>query len=119
MKIAITATGKDLDSPVDPRFGRAQYILIVEQDGTLLETVENSLGINALSGAGVQAGKLLADRKVAVLITGHCGPKAFRTLRAAGIRVVMEQSGSVKEALERFQRGDVNFSSQPNVEGHW
>ncbi len=119
MKIAITSTGRELDSPVDPRFGRAQYILIVEQDGTLVETVDNSQRFNALSGAGIQAGKLLADRKVDILITGHCGPNAFKTLKAAGIKVVVEQSGSVREALERFQSGTVAFSSQPNVEAHW
>ena len=119
MKIAITSTGKTLDSPLDPRFGRAQYILIMEQDGSLVEAVDNSQGFNALSGAGIQAGKLLADRKVDVLITGHCGPNAFRTLQAAGIKVVVEQSGTVKEALERFQSEKVAFSSQPNVEAHW
>ena len=119
MKIAITSTGRELDSPVDPRFGRAQYILVVEQDGTLIEAVDNSQGLNALNGAGIQAGKLLADRKVDVLITGHCGPNAFKTLQAAGIKVVVEQSGSVREALERFQSGKVAYTSQPNVEGHW
>ncbi|MDH3567576.1 MAG: dinitrogenase iron-molybdenum cofactor biosynthesis protein, partial [Desulfobacteraceae bacterium] len=30
MKIAVTSRGKDLDSPVDPRFGRAAYILVVD-----------------------------------------------------------------------------------------
>ena len=119
MKIAITSTGKTLDSPLDPRFGRAQYILIMEQDGSLVEAVDNSQGFNALSGAGIQAGKLLADRKVDVLITGHCGPNAFRTLQAAGIKVVVDQSGTVKEALERFQSGKVAFSGQPNAEAHW
>ena len=30
MKLAITSKGTDLDSEVDPRFGRAAYILIVD-----------------------------------------------------------------------------------------
>ena len=119
MRVAITTTGKDLDSEVDPRFGRARYIIIVDEDGTVVETVDNAQGANALSGAGIQAGKLLADRKVDALITGHCGPNAFRTLQAAGIKVVVEQSGSVKEALDRFRRGNVTFSTQANVEAHW
>jgi hypothetical protein len=29
MKIAITSTGTDMDSPVDPRFGRGPYLAIV------------------------------------------------------------------------------------------
>jgi len=119
MRIAVTSTGKTLDSDLDSRFGRARYIMIVEQNGTILATIDNSQRSNALSGAGIQAGKLLADRKVDVLMTGHCGPNAFRTLQAAGIKVVVEQSGTVKEALERFRDGKVTFSSQANVEAHW
>ncbi|MBI4963088.1 MAG: NifB/NifX family molybdenum-iron cluster-binding protein [Desulfomonile tiedjei] len=119
MRIAITSTGKEMDSAIDPRFGRARYIIIVEKDGTMVEAMDNVQGANALSGAGIQAGKLLADRKVDVLMTGHCGPNAFRTLEAAGIKVVVEQSGTVKQALERLQLGNVKFSSKANVEAHW
>jgi len=119
MKIAITTTGKDLSSPVDPRFGRAQYILILDQDGSLLEAVDNSPNVNAMRGAGIQAAKLLADRRVDVLMTGHCGPNAFRTLNAAGIKVVIEQSGTVREALDRLNRGEVKFADAANVEAHW
>lgn len=119
MKIAVTATGKGLDSQVDPRFGRAQYILIVSEEGALLESVDNSPNINAMSGAGIQAGKLLCDKKVDVLITGHCGPNAFKTLNAGGIKVVVNQSGTVNEAVESFNRNEVQFAKQPDVDGHW
>jgi predicted Fe-Mo cluster-binding NifX family protein len=119
MRIAVTSTGKDIEAPLDPRFGRARYIIIVDEDGKVVEAVDNAQGANALSGAGIQAGKLLADRKVDVLMTGHCGPNAFKTLQAAGIKVVVEQSGTVKEALDRFRRGNVTFSTQANVEAHW
>jgi predicted Fe-Mo cluster-binding NifX family protein len=119
MKIAVTAAGESLDSQLDPRFGRAQYILILSKDGSLLETVDNSPNINAMSGAGIQAGKLLCDKKVDVLITGHCGPNAFKTLNAGGIKVVVNQSGTVKEAVENFNRNEVQFAEQPNVDGHW
>jgi predicted Fe-Mo cluster-binding NifX family protein len=119
MRIAITSTGTDLDSPMDPRFGRAQYILILDQAGALEEAVDNAKNVNALEGAGIQAAKLLADRNVQVLMTGNCGPKAFRTLEAAGIKVVVEQSGTVKEAFDRFGRNEVSFADQPNAEPHW
>jgi predicted Fe-Mo cluster-binding NifX family protein len=119
MKIAVTATGPDLDSPLDPRFGRAQYILIVDENETLLEAVDNSRNINAMRGAGIQTGKILADKKVDVLLTGHCGPNAFTTLKAAGIKVGADQGGTVREALARYKRNEVHFADQPNVEGHW
>ncbi len=84
MKIAVTAMGKEVDAEVDPRFGRAQYIVIVDSSGTVLDVVDNSRNVNAMSGAGIQAAKLMADKKVDVLMTGHCGPNAFRALQAAG-----------------------------------
>jgi predicted Fe-Mo cluster-binding NifX family protein len=119
MKIAITAMGKQIDSQVDPRFGRAQFILILDESGTIVEAVDNSQNLNAMRGAGIQAAKVLADKKVDVLMTGHCGPNAFTTLKAAGIKVGIEQSGTVKEALDRFKRNEVTFAEQPNVEAHW
>jgi predicted Fe-Mo cluster-binding NifX family protein len=119
MKIAVTATGTNLDAPLDPRFGRAQYILIVDENETLLEAVDNSRNINAMRGAGIQAGKILADKKVDILLTGHCGPNAFTTLKAAGIKVGVDQSGTVREALARYKRNEVRFVDQPDVDGHW
>jgi predicted Fe-Mo cluster-binding NifX family protein len=119
MRIAITATGKDVDSQVDPRFGRAQFILILDESGTIVEALDNSQNLNAMRGAGIQTAKILADRKVNVLMTGYCGPNAFTTLKAAGIRVGIEQSGTVKDTLDRFNRNEVKFADQPNVEAHW
>jgi predicted Fe-Mo cluster-binding NifX family protein len=119
MKIAISATGKEIVSPVDPRFGRAQFILIVDENDTIIDTIDNSQNLNAMKGAGIQAAKLLADRKVDVLMTGYCGPNAFTTLKAAGIKVVVEQSGTVKEALDRFNENQISFADQPNAEAHW
>ena len=119
MKIAITAAGTDIDAQVDPRFGRAQHILIVDETGTILEAVDNSQNLNAMRGAGIQAAKLLSDRKVDVLMTGHCGPNAFTTLKAAGIKICTEQSGTVKETLDRLNRKEVEFAEQPDVEAHW
>jgi len=119
MRIAVTATGTELDSAVDPRFGRARYIIIVDETGKLLEVVDNSVGMNSMGGAGIQAGKLMADRKVDVLLTGNCGPNAFKALNAANIKVVINQSGTVQEAIDRLQKGQVSYASAPNVDGHW
>jgi predicted Fe-Mo cluster-binding NifX family protein len=119
MKIAVTSMGTDLDAELDPRFGRAQYVLILDSDGTVLEVIDNSANRNAMRGAGIQAGKMIADRKVEVLITGHCGPNAFRTLQAAGVKIGTEQGGTVREALDRFNREEISFAESADVEGHW
>lgn len=109
MKLAITATGKDLDAEIDPRFGRAQYILIVDPEGTIIDVIDNGPNRAAMGGAGIGAAKMLSDRKVDVLLTGRCGPNALAALDAAGIKICEAQSGTARQTLERFNRGEVSF----------
>ena len=120
MKVAVTAAGPGLESEVDPRFGRARYILIVDSDsGGLLEALDNEKNMNAVGGAGVQATQTVADKGVAWLITGNVGPKAFQGLQAAGIKVATGAEGTVAEALEAFKEGKLREATGANVEGHW
>ena len=119
MKIAITAKGVDLSSKVDPRFGRAAYIIIVDLETMEFETIDNSANANSFKGAGIQAATMIHDRGAVVLITGYCGPKAFQTLEAAGIRVVSDVTGRVGEVLEQFKTGEVDYLQSANADAHW
>ncbi|OGP62329.1 MAG: dinitrogenase iron-molybdenum cofactor biosynthesis protein [Deltaproteobacteria bacterium RBG_13_49_15] len=119
MKVAVTSSGKNLDSAVDPRFGRAAYFLIVDTDSLEFEVVDNSDNINAFRGAGIQAAATIGNKGAEVLLTGFCGPNAFKTLAAANIKVANEISGTVREAVAAFKEGKVSFSNSPNVDGHW
>ena len=119
MKIAVTSTGQDLDSPVDPRFGRAAYILIVDSESLEVEVLDNNENVNAFKGAGIQAATMISDKHADVLLTGYCGPNAFKALDAANIKVAGDVSGTVREAVAAFSTGKVSFASEPNAEGHW
>ncbi len=119
MKIAVTSTGQDLDSAVDPRFGRAAYILFVDADTLDFEVLDNAENVNAFKGAGIQAATMISDRQADVLLTGFCGPNAFKTLDAARVKVAGDMSGSVREAVAAFIHGEVQLTSEPNVQGHW
>ncbi len=119
MKIAVSSKGPALKDHVDPRFGRAAYILIVDADTLACEAIDNSANINAFKGAGIHTATMISDKGAEVLLTGYCGPNAFRTAQAAGIKVVSDVSGTVEEAIERFRQGDLHYSNEPNAEGHW
>jgi predicted Fe-Mo cluster-binding NifX family protein len=119
MKIAVSAAGRNPDSPMDARFGRAGYFQIFDSDTGAYEVVDNTPGRDSMQGAGIQAGELVAGRGVSVLITGHCGPKAFRVLSRAGIRVMLCGGGTVERALEKFRNGSLAEASGPDVDGHW
>ena len=119
MKVAVTAKGTLLSSEVDPRFGRAPYILIVDTDTWAVEVVDNSNNANAFKGAGIQAATMVSDKGATVLMTGYCGPKAFETLEAAGVKVVDSITGTVRDAIKIFKEGQVTYAAAANKEAHW
>lgn len=119
MKLAITSKGTDLNAQIDPRFGRAAYILIVDTDTMDIEVLDNTENINRLKGAGIQAAAMISDRGADALLTGFCGPNAVKTLNAAKIKVGVEVSGTVQNAIDAFKEGKVQFTDQPNTQGHW
>lgn len=102
MKIAITATGADLQAQVDPRFGRAQYFVIVDPETMEFEAIENS-SLSAAHGAGIQAGQLMSSKDVSAVITGSVGPNAFQTLTAAGINIFQSPGGTVQQAVDAYK----------------
>ncbi len=119
MKIAVTSKGKDLDSQVDPRFGRAAYIIVVDTFSLRFDVVDNSENVNAFKGAGIQAATAVSEKGASALLTGYCGPNAFKTLNAAGIQVANDIKGSVRDAVAAFNEGRVSFSTEANVDGQW
>lgn len=111
--------GTGLDNPVDPRFGRAAYILVVDSETFDFDVLDNKENLNALKGAGIQAAGMVSDQGVEVLITGFCGPNAFKVLNAAKIKVASDAKGTVRDALEAFNQGKLTYSDQANVEAQW
>ena len=119
MKIAVSASGPDLEAGVDPRFGRAPYYLLVDPETLEWEAVPNHPNLQAAQGAGVQAAALVARYKPAAVLTGHCGPKAFHTLTTAGIEVIVGVEGPVREAVQGYRAGKYQAAGGPNVAAHW
>ncbi|MBL7084655.1 MAG: NifB/NifX family molybdenum-iron cluster-binding protein [Candidatus Omnitrophica bacterium] len=114
MKICVTAQGDNLDSQVDPRFGRCPYFIFVDIESLEFEAIENP-SVGAMGGAGIQSGQLVAGKQVKVVLTGNVGPNAFQTLQAAGMEVIAGVSGSVKEAIEKYKKGELKPTQGPSV----
>jgi len=119
MKVAVTSQGKELSSQVDPRFGRAKYFIEIDTDSGEFIAHDNSQGLNASQGAGIQAGQNVIDLAIEAVITGNVGPKAFRTLQAGNVKIYIGATGTVQNAVEQFKAGILQEAKQANVEGHW
>ncbi|MGQ9635656.1 MAG: NifB/NifX family molybdenum-iron cluster-binding protein [Bryobacteraceae bacterium] len=119
MKLAVTSQGATMQSAVDPRFGRAAFLVVVDTDTGAFSAVSNSVNANAAQGAGIQAGKRVVELGVDALVTGHVGPKAFAVLKAGNIAVYTGARGTVAEAVAEFQKGKLKAAESADVEGHW
>lgn len=119
MKIAVTTSGNDLDGNLDARFGRAPHFLIIDLEPNSFDIIDNAQNLNASQGAGIQAATTVVNAGVQVLITGHCGPKAFRVLKEAGVRIFNAEAKTAREAMELYTRGQLIEATSADVEGHW
>lgn len=107
MKIAITTQGRDIDAPFEERFGRAPGYIICEAGGANASYLDNSRMQSMSHGAGIQAAQAVAGSGVGIVITGHCGPKAFQVLRQAKIRVYNARTATAREALAAYEAGQL------------
>lgn len=119
MKVAFTTAGQDLDAALDRRFGRAAKFLIYDLEAESFEVLENAQNLNAPQGAGIQAAQVIVASGAEALVTGHCGPKAFRVLQTAGVGIFNSGASTVREALAAYQAGEMEPAEDADVEGHW
>ena len=114
-KIAITSEGPSLDDQMEPGFGRAAGFVIVDLETMATQYIDNGQSQVMAQGAGVQAAKLISEAAVGCLLTGSVGPGAFKALADAGIKVAQNLEGlTVRQALERFQSGQVEMAQGAN-----
>jgi len=115
MKLCITARGRDLDAQVDPMFGRAQVFLRFDTETGAIEAIDNAPGAH---GAGVQAAQQMVNQGVSIVITGQVGPNAYQGLAAAGIKVHVGASGTVREAIAAYEAGQLQRAGGPTGMRH-
>lgn len=108
MRVAITSQGPDLSSQIDPRFGRARYLTVIDVETEEFLSIDNSRNLNATQGAGIQTVKAVVKEGVDVVMTGHVGPKANDALEAAGVEVMTGVSGTVSDVLKEFNSDRLN-----------
>jgi len=119
MKIAISTEGKTLESPVELRFGRAKSFLIYDTETKRFTNIDNTQNLEAVQGAGIQSAGHVIESGATVLISGHCGPKAMKVLKSKEIAVYLVESGSIREAIVKFEYGELVQIFDADVEEHW
>ena len=120
MKIAVTSTGKTLDSQVDLRFGRTAFFAVYDETAEQWDFLTNQQNLQASQGAGIQAAQTVIDAEVDVLLASNVGPKAMAALNVNGIHVFGTEAGtSLEQAVSSYKSGSLKQMQESNVKGHW
>jgi predicted Fe-Mo cluster-binding NifX family protein len=104
---------------MEQRFGRCSWFVVVDTGNGEHNAYSNETNLSAAQGAGIQSAQNVTRYGVEAVITGHCGPKAYKTLKAAGIKIYSGADGTVSEALEKLKGGLLEEAGDADVEGHW
>ncbi len=119
MKLAISSTGNTLESPFSPRFGRADFMILIDSETREWEALPNP-GTSAGGGAGPLAVQFVSEHGAAAVISGRFGPNAYGALEAAGIQTFLAKEGTVAQVFEQYLAGDleqVNSATGPEMHG--
>ena len=108
MKIAISATDKNIESNISDVFGRSPYFVIAEiENGEIKKTeiIENE-ATRQMGGAGISAAQLIAEKDVKAVITGNLGPRALDVLSQFNIEIYYGE-GTIEKVLQEFIKGNL------------
>ena len=115
MLIAVTSEGRDWDSLVEEKFGRAPFLILYNQDENTFESFRNPY-VNIFGGAGIQTAQFMIEKNVSAVITVEIGIQAFRFLKSAGVDVYYSSKEQVKEAVKKFVESKLSLITQISLQ---
>ena len=93
---------KGLVSPISDEFGAAPFFLVAT-DGVGLKVYRNE---EMIQGRGHRWEEIL-QLKPDVVITREIGRPAYHAFRAKGIKILLAEGATAREALEKWRRGEL------------
>ena len=117
MKICISAQGDNMDSLVDPRFGRCVNFIIFDNDTQEVKVLANDAAF-ASTGAGIAAAQTVVNAGAKVVLTGNLGPNAWKVLSSSGVQVYSVAGISAREACAKYADQELTIISAPTSPGH-
>lgn len=119
MKIAVPAKNRDLCSEIDIRFGRAEWLLVIDSETGKFEAYGNAVSLKSIQLSGTQVAQNLVDLGVEIVLTQNIGPNAFKMLKAADVKIFLAKKQTVQTTIDSFKSNELKEIGQANVRGHW
>lgn len=119
MNVAIPVLEKNIDSPIDSRFGRAQAFLIADLESMKVVAFIENPNVSAGGGAGTNTAQMLINNGVNAIIAGAVGPNALNVLKNARIPVFSATGiATAHQALIAMKDGKLQPITSPSIARH-
>ena len=113
MKIAISATGRSIDSIIEPKFERCHFFLILDLEKNLLLPTENKTKDRPHEIGGA-IGHLIVNEGIDAVITTDIGPSAFTIFKRYEIKIYRAE-GIIEDAIRLLQEGKLSELTKATV----
>jgi len=109
MRIAVsTETNAGLDAPVAGHFGRCPFFTLIDLEGDQILAVQVVANPFFPAHEPGQVPAFVHSQGANVMLTGGMGARAVAFFEQYGIRPVTGAAGTVRQALECFQGGELS-----------
>lgn len=113
MKVCVPTRGSGgLDDHVSEHFGRAQTYTVVDRGSGKVTVIVNKS--DHMGGTGKPPEQIKSSGSSIVLCSG-LGPNAIAMLRSYGMEVYVGASGTAKEAVGQFERGELRAATEESA----
>ena len=104
MKTVITSKSNKKESLFDPRFGRAGWFCLIDDESGNPTFIENDQ-TEATGGAGVKTAEKMIELGVQKVISGDFGPKAKDLLEKFNIQMVIiaDNDQSIQKIISKLR----------------
>ncbi len=103
VRLLVTAEGPGLDDLVEEDFGHARYLIIVNPETWEFEAHEN-IKKQTDMGHGIMTAENVAKLKPDAVLTGYAGEHGRAKMQDLGIRMIMDEEGTVRDAVKGYIR---------------
>lgn len=113
MRIAIpTDSEKGIEDTVSQHFGRCRTFTILDEQGKVLEIVDNR---GEHFGGIVKPPVILKQHNADILLCRGLGPRAIEMFKQFGIKVYVCQAGTVREMFELWKNSELKPASSDDA----
>ena len=113
MKIAISSTGRGIDSNIESKFERCHFFLILDLEKNSLLPIENKTKDHPHEIGGT-IGHLIANEGIDTVITTDIGPRAFDIFKRYKIKIYRAE-GIIEDAIRLLEKSKLSELTKATV----